>query len=191
MMINCQVIWLTINLFIWKSFPSANNCQIYFSIYYHFLKWFINPAAELFSSAPFQRHFIIISEASVLAHGTRWMPLCCFTQNWAVITGAESPSCPLAGSHWSAQSHVNDEHWWSCWFCFFTITGIYLYLNQQHLKRVSKHKFPFLKYWPGPLLFIYLNCWENLDMSVPVFLIKYVIQRILKIQTHQMVGNPF
>lgn len=100
-----------------KSFPSANNCQIYFSIYYPFLKWFIKQT-ELFSSTPF-RVISLSFLKPVLAHGTRWIPLCCFTQNWAVITGAESHSCPLAGSHWSAQSPVNDMHWWSQWLRFY------------------------------------------------------------------------
>lgn len=42
--------------------------------------------------------FIIISEASAAARRTRRLPLCCVAQKRAVITGAESPSCPLAGS---------------------------------------------------------------------------------------------
>lgn len=87
-----------------KSFPSANNCQIYFSIYYHFLKWFIKQTqlfffffGLLFPLHTSRSHFIIISEAGVW-HARRGGRLCvCFTQKWAVITGAESHSCPLAG----------------------------------------------------------------------------------------------
>lgn len=79
--------------------------------------------AELFSSTPF-RVISLSFLKPVLARATRRMPLCCFTRKRAVITGAESRSRPLAGSHRSAPSAVNDMRRRSHRLCFY---------NRRHL----------------------------------------------------------
>lgn len=66
-----------------KSFPSANNCQIYFSIYYHFLKWFIKQTQLFFfwfafSSPHLSESFHYHFWSRCLARATRRTPLCLF-----------------------------------------------------------------------------------------------------------------
>ena len=64
-MINCQVIWLTINLFIWQVSPSANNCQFIPASIIIILWDDLWNAHWVVLLHTFHSHFIIISEASV------------------------------------------------------------------------------------------------------------------------------
>lgn len=95
-----------------RSFPSANNCQIYFSIYYHFLKWFIKQT-ELFSSTPFR----IISLSflkPVLAHAIRQKPFVLFhtevsSYYWSwksQLSFSEESLISSVSCEWHAPIHV-------------------------------------------------------------------------------------